>query len=351
MSDAELILVAGALLAAGIGASLLAGSPATAGTGPLPRPRDGDRHRRHRLDRLQRLRAGANDWRHRPCPDPVRGGPDVRLPRDPSRAAAGAVAGGAGDDRDRAWSPGSPPAGCSTSPSWRGCCWARSSPPPTARRSSPCLRGSTLRRRLAYTLEAESGFNDPVAILLVLGFIDWIQQPGYGIADMAWLFARELGIGAGRGRGGGGWRRLDLPAPELGDGRPLSRGLDRHRRASPTAARRSSTAPAFWPCIWRGWRWAAPIFRPNGRSPPSTRASPGWPRSRSSCRLGCSPSRVISETCSSKEPWSPWWSRSWLGRSPPRWQPPSIASALASGSSSGGRGSAARSRWCLRPSR
>jgi potassium/hydrogen antiporter len=57
------------------------------------------------------------------------------------------------------------------------------------------LRGSTLRRKLARTLEAESGFNDPVAVLLVLGFIDWIQQPGYGIGDMAWLFARELGIG------------------------------------------------------------------------------------------------------------------------------------------------------------
>src|SRR3954447_10580980 len=57
------------------------------------------------------------------------------------------------------------------------------------------LRGSTLRRRLARTLEAESGLNDPVAVLLVLGFIDWIQQPDYGIGDMAWLFARELGIG------------------------------------------------------------------------------------------------------------------------------------------------------------
>jgi cell volume regulation protein A len=57
------------------------------------------------------------------------------------------------------------------------------------------LRGSTLRRRLARTLEAESGLNDPVAILLVLGFIDWIQKSGYGLPDMAWLFARELGIG------------------------------------------------------------------------------------------------------------------------------------------------------------
>src|SRR3954454_2778156 len=35
------------------------------------------------------------------------------------------------------------------------------------------LRGSTLRRRVARTLEAEAGFNDPVAILLVLGFIEW----------------------------------------------------------------------------------------------------------------------------------------------------------------------------------
>jgi potassium/hydrogen antiporter len=57
------------------------------------------------------------------------------------------------------------------------------------------LRGSTLRRRLARTLEAESGFNDPVAVLLVLGFIDWIQLSGYGVVDMAWLFARQLGIG------------------------------------------------------------------------------------------------------------------------------------------------------------
>jgi cell volume regulation protein A len=57
------------------------------------------------------------------------------------------------------------------------------------------LRGSTLRRRLARTLEGESGFNDPVAVLLVLGFIDWIENPGYGLADLLWLSARQLGIG------------------------------------------------------------------------------------------------------------------------------------------------------------
>src|SRR3954470_11225093 len=57
------------------------------------------------------------------------------------------------------------------------------------------LRGSTLSRQLATTLEAESGFNDPVAVLLVIGFIDWIQLPDYGLADMAVLFVKQLGIG------------------------------------------------------------------------------------------------------------------------------------------------------------
>src|SRR3954452_4897871 len=57
------------------------------------------------------------------------------------------------------------------------------------------LRGSTLSRRLATTLEAESGFNDPVAVLLVIGFIDWIQLPDYGLGDMAVLFVKQLGIG------------------------------------------------------------------------------------------------------------------------------------------------------------
>ena len=63
------------------------------------------------------------------------------------------------------------------------------------------LRGSTLRRRLARTLEGEAGFNDPVAVLLVLGFIAWIQQPGYGLADMALLFIGQLAVGLAAGAG------------------------------------------------------------------------------------------------------------------------------------------------------
>ena len=57
------------------------------------------------------------------------------------------------------------------------------------------LRGSTLKRKLAATLEGEAGLNDPVAILLVLGFIEWIQDPEFGIVGMLGLFVEELGIG------------------------------------------------------------------------------------------------------------------------------------------------------------
>jgi cell volume regulation protein A len=57
------------------------------------------------------------------------------------------------------------------------------------------LRGSTLERKLARTLEAESGLNDPMAVLLVIGFIAWLQEPDYGLADMALLLVRQIGIG------------------------------------------------------------------------------------------------------------------------------------------------------------
>ena len=64
------------------------------------------------------------------------------------------------------------------------------------------LRGSTLRRKLARTLEGEAGLNDPVAVLLVIGFIDWIQKPDYG-ARATWRSrsSGELLIGAAVGAG------------------------------------------------------------------------------------------------------------------------------------------------------
>ena len=57
------------------------------------------------------------------------------------------------------------------------------------------LRESTLRRRLARTLEGESGMNDPVAILLVLGLSEWITDPAYGLPEMVGQLVSELGIG------------------------------------------------------------------------------------------------------------------------------------------------------------
>ena len=99
------------------------------------------------------------------------------------------------------------------------------------------LRGSSLKKRLARILEGESGMNDPVAIVLVLGFIEFIQDPAYTLADMAL---------PGRGRAGAGCgdRPRDRPGgrdgvPERADHRPrpvpcrvagLRRAGVRHRR-------------------------------------------------------------------------------------------------------------------------
>jgi cell volume regulation protein A len=61
------------------------------------------------------------------------------------------------------------------------------------------LRRSTLKKRLARSLEGESGMNDPVALLLVIGFIEWIQEPGFGLTDMVGLLVLKLAIGAAVG--------------------------------------------------------------------------------------------------------------------------------------------------------
>ncbi|MFL5827954.1 MAG: potassium/proton antiporter [Thermoleophilaceae bacterium] len=58
------------------------------------------------------------------------------------------------------------------------------------------LRGTSLRRRVTLTLEGEAGFNDPVAVLLVIGFLDWLTTPDYGVLNMLLLFVREMAIGA-----------------------------------------------------------------------------------------------------------------------------------------------------------
>ncbi len=83
------------------------------------------------------------------------------------------------------------------------------------------LRGSHLRKRLARALEGESGMNDPVALLLVTGFIDWIELPGLRRRRHGRRASSlKLAIGAAFGVAIGfaaRWaiRNLDLPTPGL----------------------------------------------------------------------------------------------------------------------------------------
>ena len=128
------------------------------------------------------------------------------------------------------------------------------------------LRGSTLRRRLARTLEGEAGFNDPVAILLVLGFIEWIQQPDYGARRHGWCCsgassgsASLVGLAVGwlglqalrRARLGTAGR---LPAGDDGD-----RGDRLRRRRHAARLRLSRRLPG------RPVAWAAPPSPPSRR--------------------------------------------------------------------------------------
>src|SRR5215212_6356114 len=57
------------------------------------------------------------------------------------------------------------------------------------------LRYTNISRRLARTLEAETGGNDPMAIALTIGLIAWIQDRTYSFPDMAIEVVRELGPG------------------------------------------------------------------------------------------------------------------------------------------------------------
>lgn len=66
------------------------------------------------------------------------------------------------------------------------------------------MRGSTIRKRLAHTLEGEAGLNDPIAVLLVLAMIHYLTEPDYGALDVLILFGEELVIGAVIG-GAVGW--------------------------------------------------------------------------------------------------------------------------------------------------
>jgi potassium/hydrogen antiporter len=86
------------------------------------------------------------------------------------------------------------------------------------------LRYTNIRRRLARTLEAETGGNDPMAIALTIGLIEWIQRPAYGFPDLALLVVREIGLGLVVGVALGGaamWAFARLP-PSIGAFAPVA---------------------------------------------------------------------------------------------------------------------------------
>jgi cell volume regulation protein A len=57
------------------------------------------------------------------------------------------------------------------------------------------LRGSTLKRKLAATLEGEAGFNDVVAVILVISFITLIENPGGSAWEIVALFVKGFVFG------------------------------------------------------------------------------------------------------------------------------------------------------------
>jgi cell volume regulation protein A len=57
------------------------------------------------------------------------------------------------------------------------------------------FRFTHIRRRLARTLEAEAAANDPVAIALTIGLIEWIEKPSFAFHDLVLLFVRQMGLG------------------------------------------------------------------------------------------------------------------------------------------------------------
>ena len=149
----------------------------------------------------------------------------------------------------------------------RGCCSASILASTDGAAIFAVLRGSTLRRRLARTLEGEAGFNDPVAVLLVLGFIDWIQRARLRRSP-TWrcCSSRQLGIGLAVGLAVGCAGGAGRPARvRLATAGPLPGGLARGRPRSPSAAPTCCTARASWPSTSPGWRSAARRSRRSAR--------------------------------------------------------------------------------------
>ena len=356
LTDGELILVAGALLAAGLLASLLAGRAARARPAAVPRPRDGHRLRRPGLDRLRRLRARAHDRDHRAGADPVRGRPDRRAARDPAGARRPRSAWRSSGTLVTAVVTGLAAAWLFDLSTLEGLLLGAMLAATDGAAIFALLRGSTLKRRLARTLEGEAGFNDPVAVLLVLGFIEWIQHAGLRRSP-TWpcCFVRQLGIGARRRASPSAVAAVvGAAARAAGHRRACTRSRrwpsPRSPSAAPTRCTARASSPSTSPGSLLGTRGHP---RPADGRPPSTRAWPGSRRWRCSSRSGLLvfPSQLGDVALEGTR------ARARARRSSRgRWRSrvatlPFALHVAPSGSCSAGPGCAARCRSCSRPSR
>ena len=102
--------------------------------------------------------------------------------------------------------------------------------------------------------------NDPIAVLLVVGLIDWIELPDYGLGDIPLLFLQELGVGPAVGIAVGwiavqGLRRASLGGESgyaIGTIRPAAGRVRRRQHLQLRLSRRlprrvSSSAPSRSP--------------------------------------------------------------------------------------------------------
>ena len=200
------------------------------------------------------------------------------------------------------------------------------------------LRGSTLRRKLARTLEAEAGLNDPVAVVLVIGFVAWLTDPTYRgwrprradaprSSASAWPWAsasasagrarcssgrgsrrpactrsprwpsRRIAFGSAAVAHGSGFLAVYLAGLALGTRRSPGQADDHHlppgprlgrpgrRCSSPSACWSSPRSSATWRSRarrWRWWscsspgRWARRWRRCRSASPGRERRRSGW---------------------------------------------------------------------------
>jgi potassium/hydrogen antiporter len=72
------------------------------------------------------------------------------------------------------------------------------------------LRGVRMPERMVLMLEGEAGFNDPVAVALVIVMVEVVGHGGYTVLHGVWFFVHEMGIGALIGVAVGWLARLAL---------------------------------------------------------------------------------------------------------------------------------------------